>query len=134
MPPAVNALDHLVLTVADMDATAAFYGRVLGMKAETFTAADGSTRHALTFGRQKINLHPARSPFAPHAARPLPGTADLCLLSDDPAEDWQARLAGLGIEVEEGPVIRTGATGPIVSLYIRDPDGNLIEIATPAAS
>ena len=131
MRPSMAALDHLVLTVADLDATLAFYGDVLGMCAQTFRAADGSMRHALSFGAQKINLHPARAPYHPHAARPAPGSGDLCFLTDTPLADWQAHLASLGVEVLEGPVARSGATGAITSLYIRGPDGNLIEIAHP---
>jgi len=127
--PAVEALDHLVLTVRDIGATLAFYG-VLGMDAVTFRAADGSTRHALRFGRQKINLHEAGAEFAPHAASPVPGSADLCFLTTTPLGAWQAHLAARGIAVEAGPVARSGAEGPITSLYIRDPDGNLVEIAT----
>ena len=131
MTPSVTALDHLVLTVADIDATIAFYTRVLGMQAQTFFPADGSTRHALSFGRQKINLHPAAAPFDPKAAVALPGTADLCFLTETPLPDWQAHLARHRVAIEDGPVRRTGATGPILSLYVRDPDGNLIEISTP---
>lgn len=129
--PLVTGLDHLVLTVADVRATVAFYETVLGMQAQAFRVADGSTRQALTFGGQKINLHPASGPFAPHAARPAPGSADLCFLTDTPLSDWLAHLAALGIPVEAGPVPRTGATGPILSIYLRDPDGNLIEVAKP---
>ena len=95
----------------------------LGMEAQTFAPADGPSRHALRFGVQKINLHPAVTPFEPKAAHPGPGTADLCFLSDTPLADWQAHLAAKGIAVEDGPVPRTGATGPILSLYLRDPDG-----------
>ena len=128
MAPALDALDHLVLTVADIDRTLAFYA-ALGMSPVHVTAADGSRRHALSFGAQKINLHPAGAEFTPHAAHPAPGTADLCFLSGTPLADWQAHLAAAGIETEQGPVPRTGATGPILSIYLRDPDGNLIEIA-----
>ncbi len=128
----VSALDHLVLTCGDMEATILFYTRVLGMRAESFAAADGSRRHALHFGAQKINLHQAGAEFRPHAARPAPGTADLCFLSEVPLEDWQAHLARQGVAVEEGPVARSGAAGPIRSLYIRDPDGNLLEISNRA--
>ena len=128
----VQALDHLVLTVADIPATLAFYGDVLGMGATVFHPADGTQRHALCFGTQKINLHDVAAPFLPCAARPAPGTADLCFLSDTPLGDWQAHLADCGVAVIEGPVRRTGATGAIMSLYIRDPDGNLIEIANRA--
>ena len=130
--PEIAALDHLVLTVADPEAAAAFYARVLGMRIETFTPADGSTRRALHFGLQKINLHAAAAPYLPHAADARPGSADLCFLTATPLAEWTEHLAAEGVDVIEGPVPRTGATGPILSLYIRDPDGNLIEIATPA--
>ena len=130
MPPEVTALDHLVLTVADIATTTEFYTGVLGMRAETFSPADGSTRTALQFGAQKINLHPAASPFDPKAVCPTPGSADLCFLTRTGLEDWQQHLQALGVAIEEGPVQRTGATGPILSIYIRDPDGNLIEIST----
>jgi catechol 2,3-dioxygenase-like lactoylglutathione lyase family enzyme len=133
MRPEVSGLDHLVLTVADIEATIAFYEGALGMRAEAFCPADGTRRWALRFGRQKINLHPAGSEFEPKAARALPGTADLCFLSDVPLEDWLAHLAAQDVTIEEGPVRRTGATEPILSLYLRDPDGNLIEIATRIA-
>ncbi len=131
MPPVLSALDHLVLTVADADRTVAFYCDVLGMRAEVFHPADGSRRMALVFGAQKINLHVAGREFEPKAAHPAPGTADLCFLSDTPLADWQAHLAASGIAIADGPVPRTGATGPILSLYIRDPDGNLIVISNP---
>lgn len=127
--PAVASLDHLVLTVADLDRTIAFYRDVLGMGAEAFTPADGSTRWALTFGAQKINLHPAVAPFRPHAAAPTPGSADLCFLSETALEVWEAHFEEWAVAVIDGPVKRTGATGPIISLYIRDPDGNLIEVS-----
>lgn len=131
MTPALSSLDHLVLTVADIGATVDFYTRVLGMRAEVFHPADGSQRHALVFGRQKINLHPRGGEFDPKAAHPAPGTADLCFLSEVPVADWQAHLAACGVAVEDGPVRRTGATGPILSVYLRDPDGNLIEVSNP---
>lgn len=130
--PTLTALDHLVLTVADLDATRAFYTGVLGMEAVHFTPADGSTRWALTFGVQKINLHQAGAEFDPKAARPTPGSADLCFLTETPLPEWQAHLAAHDIAITDGPIARTGATGPILSLYIRDPDGNLIEISTRA--
>lgn len=130
--PRLRSLDHLVLTVRDIPATLAFYRDVLGMEPLTFTVADGTTRHALRFGAQKINLHQAGAEFSPRAAAPRPGSADLCFLGDAPLADWQAHLAARGVAVEDGPVPRSGATGPITSLYLRDPDGNLIEIATPA--
>lgn len=127
--PHLRALDHLVLTVRDIPATISFYKDVLGMAADPFAAADGTTRQALTFGTQKINLHQAGFEFSPKAAQPCPGSADLCFLTDTPLDDWQRHLTRQGIEIEQGPVERTGATGPIVSIYLRDPDGNLIEIA-----
>ena len=129
MQPELSGLDHLVLTVADIEASIAFYEGALGMRAEAFCSADGSHRWALRFGRQKINLHPAGAEFEPKAARALPGTADLCFLSDVPLEDWMVHLAACGVRVEEGPVPRSGAMGPIRSIYLRDPDGNLIEIS-----
>ncbi|MCV6597044.1 MAG: VOC family protein [Mangrovicoccus sp.] len=127
--PRLARLDHLVLTVADPDATCDFYAKALGMEPIRFTVADGSQRQALRFGDQKINLHRAGSEFAPHAKAPVPGSADLCFLSDQPLQLWQAHFAQCGIEIEDGPVPRSGAIGPIYSLYIRDLDGNLIEIA-----
>ncbi|MEP2534316.1 VOC family protein [Shimia sp.] len=129
--PRVNALDHLVLTVASIEATIAFYQSVLGMTAEVFEPADGTQRWALTFGAQKINLHQAGAEFEPKAARAIPGSADLCFLSETSLTAWQAHFDSLNVLVEEGPVARTGATGPICSLYIRDPDGNLLEVSTP---
>ena len=128
-PPRLTALDHLVLTVADIPRSEAFYTRALGMEARPFTVADGTTRHALHFGPHKINLHEAGREFEPKAAHPVPGSADLCLLTDTPVDLWLAHLETLGIPVEEGPVRRSGATGPILSIYLRDPDGNLIEVS-----
>lgn len=129
MTPCVDALDHLVLTVADIGRASAFYSGILGMTPETFRAADGSERHALKFGRQKINLHLSGIEFEPKARAPRPGSADLCFLTKTPLAAWQAHLAALGVDIELGPVERTGAQGPITSLYLRDPDGNLIEIS-----
>lgn len=131
MPPTLRALDHLVLTVADIPTTLAFYRDVLGMSPQQFTPKGGAPRWALVFGVQKINLHQAGQEFEPKAQSPRPGSADLCFLSDVPLADWQAHLHDLGVAVEEGPVPRTGATGPILSLYLRDPDGNLIEVSNP---
>ena len=123
----IRSLDHLVLTVADVARTVDFYSRVLGMEVVTFDA----DRRALAFGEQKINLHEAGREFEPKARRPTPGSADLCLLTDLAPEAVIARLDAEGVEVEEGPVERTGARGPLVSVYFRDPDGNLLEVATP---
>ena len=128
-PPKVSSLDHLVLTVSDIGETVGFYKRVLGMTAEEFRPADGSRRWALKFGSQKINLHLKGHEFEPKARAPAPGTADLCFLSDTPLERWREHLEKAGVEIEEGPVRRTGAEGPILSIYLRDPDGNLIEIS-----
>jgi catechol 2,3-dioxygenase-like lactoylglutathione lyase family enzyme len=122
----IDRLDHLVLTVADIDATVDFYTRVLGMTAVTF----GPGRTALAFGRSKINLHQAGHEFEPKADHPTPGSADLCLITTDPLDQVIGELAAHGVPVEEGPVDRTGATGPILSVYFRDPDRNLIEVST----
>lgn len=121
----VASLDHLVLTVRDLPATIDFYSRALGMQEVDF----GSGRKALAFGSQKINLHLAGHEFEPKAQHPTPGSADLCFLTDTPVDQFAAHLATLGIEVIEGPVARTGAVGPLLSIYVRDPDANLIEIA-----
>ena len=121
----IDRLDHLVLTVADIDATVDFYTRVLGMEAVTF----GAGRTALAFGRSKINLHRAGHEFEPKAHRPTPGSADLCLIAEGPLEQVTEDLAEHGVPIEEGPVERTGATGPIRSVYFRDPDLNLIEVS-----
>jgi catechol 2,3-dioxygenase-like lactoylglutathione lyase family enzyme len=121
----VESLDHLVLTVADVEASALFYERVLGMEKVVF----GEGRVALRFGEQKINLHPASAPLEPHADRPTRGSGDLCFVTELPLVKWIGHLAACGVAVEEGPIPRTGALGPMTSLYIRDPDGNLIEIA-----
>lgn len=129
MLPSVQSLDHLVLTVADPARTVTFYTRVLGMQSLSFAADDGAPRQALRFGNQKVNLHVAGAEFDPKARHAGPGTADLCFLSEAPIADWQSHLAAEGVKVEEGPVRRTGATGPLLSLYIRDPDGNLIEVS-----
>lgn len=126
--PAIQSLDHLVLTVADPDATCAFYARVLGMEPVTF----GEGRRALAFGSRKINLHRAGAEFEPKAARPVPGSGDLCFLTATPLDAVIRHLEAEGVAVEEGPVARTGATGPLRSVYIRDPDGNLLEIANRA--
>ena len=121
----VDRLDHLVLTVASIEATVAFYTRILGMGVVTF----GAGRTALTFGTSKINLHETGKEFEPKALRPTPGSADICLIVDDGIADVIAQLAVAGVPVEAGPVERTGATGPIVSCYLRDPDHNLIELS-----
>ena len=122
------SLDHLVLTVADPDRTTAFYTGLLGMREIRF----GEGRIALGFGGQKINLHRAGAELEPRACRPVTGSADLCFLVAEPVAGIAERLAAAGHPVELGPVPRTGATGPILSIYLRDPDGNLVELANPA--
>ncbi len=121
----LNTLDHLVLTVRDIETSCDFYHRVLGMQVITF----GAGRKALKFGNQKINLHAYGKEFEPKAAHPTPGSADLCFLTDQPLAQVQSHLEACGVAVCEGPVERTGANGPILSVYIRDPDDNLLEIA-----
>lgn len=121
----IDRLDHLVLTVADIATTCDFYQRVLGMEVIDV----GAGRKALRFGMQKINLHAHGEEFEPKADRPTPGAADLCLITYATMEEILAHLDARGVVVEEGPVQRTGATGPILSVYVRDPDANLIEVA-----
>jgi catechol 2,3-dioxygenase-like lactoylglutathione lyase family enzyme len=121
----VDHLDHLVLTVRDIERSVSFYIRVLGMAETTF----GDGRKALIFGSSKINLHEAGHEFEPKAAQPTPGSADLCFVVGDDLDSVQAQLAAAGVEVEIGPVRRTGAVGEMVSVYIRDPDQNLIELS-----
>ena len=121
----IDRLDHLVLTVRDIDTTIDFYARVLGMESVEF----GAGRKALAFGRSKINLHLAGREFEPKADRPTPGSADLCLVAETPLDTVIEELQAHGVTVVEGPVDRTGATGRIRSVYVRDPDGNLIEIS-----
>lgn len=121
----IERLDHLVLTVRSIKTSVAFYERVMGMEAVTF----GADRVALAFGRQKINLHEVGKEFEPKAFRPTPGSADLCFITETPLPAVLEHLASCGVEVVEGPVARTGALGPITSVYFRDPDENLIEVS-----
>lgn len=121
----LQRFDHVVLTVADLEATVRFYERALGMRGVTF----GEGRRALEFGQNKINLHEAGREFEPKADRPTPGSADLCLITDDPIEQVIERLSSEGVPIVEGPVDRTGALGAIRSVYVRDPDANLVEIS-----
>lgn len=120
----LRGIDHLVLTVRDADRTVAFYA-ALGAREVRF----GEGRRALQIGAQKINVHVAGAEIAPHAAAPAPGSADICLLVDGTLDDAIAALSAAGIPVELGPVPRTGATGPLRSVYVRDPDGNLVELS-----
>nr|WP_314583793.1 VOC family protein [uncultured Pseudomonas sp.] len=121
----IDHLDHLVLTAVDADATVDFYTRILGMQLETF----GAGRMAFRFGNQKINLHVRGKEFEPKAHVPVPGALDLCFIASVPLEQVIARLNDAQWPIIEGPVMRTGATGPIRSVYVRDPDLNLIEIS-----
>ena len=121
----IDRIDHVVMTVQSVEATCAFYSRVLGMQVVTFAGG----RKALRFGRQKINLHEAGREFEPKAAQPTPGSVDLCLITATPLADAIAHLRACDVAIIEGPVDKTGATGPIRSVYFRDPDRNLIEVS-----
>jgi catechol 2,3-dioxygenase-like lactoylglutathione lyase family enzyme len=121
----IDGLDHLVLTVKDIKTTTDFYTQVLCMKVVTF----GEGRKALSFGSQKINLHEHGNEFDPKAWQPTPGSADLCFFTSVSLHEVVGHLTSCGITIIEGPVRRTGATGPILSVYFRDPDLNLIEIS-----
>ncbi len=125
----VNRLDHFVLTVKSIEDSAKFYSDVLGMEVTRF--GKDNERVALKYGNNaKINLHEAGSEFKPHSARPTPGSADLCFIINLNVDDMLDKLKTKDVEIEEGPVKRTGALGkPINSIYIRDPDGNLIELS-----
>lgn len=121
----IDRLDHLVLTVQDIQATCEFYSKLLGMEIVTF----GDDRKALRFGKQKLNLHQVGKEFEPKAKYPTSGAADLCLITTTPLEQVVAHLRSHNIEIETKIVLRTGAIGLIRSIYIRDPDGNLLEIS-----
>ena len=121
----IDRLDHFVITVKSIDETCAFYNSVLGMEIVTF----GEGRKALVFGEQKINLHEAGKEFEPKAINPTSGSGDFCLIAKMPIEKIISHLEDKGITIEDGPVNRTGATGPITSVYFRDPDQNLIEVS-----
>ena len=126
----IDHLDHLVLTTAHEDACVGFYTRVLGMRLESFIGGTPPVeRKAFTFGAQKINLHVKGREFEPKAHTPVPGALDLCFIAAVPLDEVIARLSAAGVPIIEGPVRRTGATGPINSVYVRDPDLNLIEIS-----
>lgn len=124
----IKSLDHLVLTTRDADKCVDFYTRVLGMKVETF----GQGRTALRFGEQKINLHDKNTMTDGYAAQPTPGSLDICFLADRSLDEVIAQLRAAGIPIELGPVQRTGARFALRSVYVRDPDRNLIEISEPA--
>lgn len=126
----VRAIDHVVLTVRDVERTLSFYERALGMTSVSF----GEGRRALAFGDQKLNLHQAGREFEPKAATPTPGAIDLCLLTDEPLERVIAHLRDAGVAIELGPVAKTGARSALRSIYFRDPDGNLIEVANEVSA
>jgi catechol 2,3-dioxygenase-like lactoylglutathione lyase family enzyme len=123
----IDAIDHVVLTVKNIEATCAFYTRVLGMQEVTFAGG----RKALNFGSQKFNLHEVGKEFDPKAERPTPGSGDFCFLTSTPVAEVIQHLKTCGIPILDGPVRRTGATGPILSVYFRDPDMNLLEVSNP---
>lgn len=123
----IDHLDHLVLTTAQRQRCIDFYTRVLGMELQAF----GTGRLALRFGNQKINLHEQGREFEPKAARPTPGALDLCFIVEPPLQRVIDHLRACSWPIIEGPVVRTGATGPIESVYLRDPDDNLIELSVP---
>lgn len=125
MPITIKSLDHLVLTVASIGRTAAFYSRVLGMEVRLF----GQGRVALHYGRQKINLHEVGQVLDANVRHATPGSADFCLLTDTPLEEVLSHLRGCGVRIIEGPVSRTGAAHALRSVYFYDPDENLIEVA-----
>ena len=133
MTPLVDRIDHIVLTVADIEATTRFYERALALTRETFRGPDGQQRYALKFGRQKINLQDASTVTPTKAARPTFGSGDFCLIAAVPLDDVIAHLHAENIALEAGPVPRTGAVGKLRSIYFRDPDGNLVEVAEYAA-
>lgn len=128
MPIDIDRIDHIVLTVQDIDRTIAFYERVLGMEPVTFAGG----RRALSFGRQKLNLHQAGREFEPKALNPAPGAIDLCFIASTALEEVIATLKSEGVAIIEGPVPKTGALGPMNSVYFRDPDGNLVEVSNYA--
>jgi len=121
----INRIDHIVLTVKSIEATCNFYSRALGMDIVSF----GEGRKALSFGMQKFNLHESGKEFEPKAHVPAPGSIDLCLITETPINEVVSHLAAVGVPILEGPIKRTGATGPIMSVYFRDPDQNLIEVS-----
>lgn len=121
----IITIDHIVLTVKNIADTVRFYESALGMVSETYD----EDRVALKFGKQKINLHEYGKEFEPKASHPVPGSEDLCFITDTKIDAAMDSVKSKGIKILEGPVTRTGATGTIVSFYFRDPDGNLIEVA-----
>ena len=127
----LEKIDHVVITVKDLNKTIDFYTNILGMKLEEFSLSldDNQIRYALSFGSQKINIHEEKKPIKPNALNPSSGSMDICFISKNKINDWVHHLVKKGINIEIGPEKKTGALGPILSIYIRDPDFNLIEIS-----
>jgi len=125
MPIPIDRIDHIVITAHDVERTLDFYRRVLGMEPITFAGG----RRGLAFGRQKINLHQSGREYEPKALKPTPGSMDLCFITEAPLEEVIAQLKAEGVAIAEGPVPKTGALGPMTSVYFRDPDGNLVEVS-----
>ena len=127
----LEKIDHLVITVKDLNKTIDFYTNILGMKLEEFYSSlnNDQIRYAVSFGSQKINIHKEKKPFKPNALNPCSGSMDICFISKNKINDWVHYLEKKGINIEIGPEKKTGALGPILSIYIRDPDFNLIEIS-----
>ena len=127
----LEKIDHVVITVKDLNKTIDFYTNALGMKLEKFSSSldDNQFRYAVSFGSQKINIHEEKKPIKPNALNPSSGSMDICFISKNKINDWVHHLVKKGINIEIGPEKKTGALGPILSIYIRDPDFNLIEIS-----
>jgi len=126
----IRSIDHIVITVSDMKKTIHFYCDILGMEINQFySKSDNTYRKSLKFGKQKINLHEASNPYKPNAEVALPGTLDICFLTDEPLSHWIKIFNKNNVTIESGPILKTGAIGPIESIYVRDPDKNLIEIS-----
>ena len=127
----LEKIDHVVITVKDLKKTIDFYTNILGMKLEKFSSSldDNQFRYAVSFGSQKINIHEEKKPIKPNALNPSSGSMDICFISKNKINDWVNYLAKKGINIEIEPEKKTGALGPLLSIYIRDPDFNLIEIS-----
>jgi len=127
----LEKIDHVVITVKDLNKTIHFYKNILGMKLEEFCPSldNNQIRYAVSFGSQKINIHEEKKPIKPNALNPSSGSMDICFISKNKINDWIHHLVKKGINIEIGPEKKTGALGPILSIYIRDPDFNLIEIS-----
>jgi catechol 2,3-dioxygenase-like lactoylglutathione lyase family enzyme len=121
----IDRIDHIVITAFDVERTIDFYSRVMGMEPITFAGG----RRGLAFGKQKINLHQSGREFEPKALKPTPGSMDLCFTTQTPLADVISHLKSQGVVIAQGPVEKTGALGPMMSVYFRDPDGNLIEVS-----